>query len=75
MTTKATRGRPCRFNREQLAYICYEFYKAGKGKESREKVLNDLGISTAQFYKSMKKLNVEFFIRVDGGEVVPINGV
>ncbi|EDZ1879318.1 hypothetical protein GV936_13660 [Salmonella enterica] len=73
--TKSTRGRPCRFNEEQLAHICYEFYKAEKGKESREQVLNEHGISIAQFYKSLKKLNVEFFIRVNGGEITPINGV
>ncbi|HCO8269410.1 TPA: hypothetical protein OB795_001161 [Escherichia coli] len=48
MTTKATRGRPCRFDREQLAAIVKAYYQAPKGKAEKEQVLSEHGISIAQ---------------------------
>ncbi|EOX7140401.1 hypothetical protein ACPVBH_005414 [Escherichia coli] len=49
MTTKATRGRPCRFNAEQMADIAYAYYTADRGKEAKEQILSEHGISIAQF--------------------------
>lgn len=66
----STRGRPARFNHEQLAHIAYAYYTAGKGKAEKERVLSEHGISIAQFYKSLKKLDVKFFVQIGDGELV-----
>lgn len=66
MTTKATRGCPARFNREQLAAIVKAYYQAPKGKENKERVLNEHGLSIAQLYKSLHKVDLKFFVQVDG---------
>ncbi|EMW0060128.1 hypothetical protein ABIV32_001540 [Salmonella enterica subsp. enterica] len=73
--TTSTRGRPARFDVEQLAQIAYAYYQAGKGKTEKEQVLNEHGISIAQFYKSLKKLDVKFFVQVNGGELVEASSV
>lgn len=39
MTTKATRGRPARFTREQMADIAYAYYTADRGKEAKSRVM------------------------------------
>lgn len=69
------RGRPCRFNEEQLAQIAYAYYTAGKGKQEKERVLSEHGISVAQFYKSLHKLDLKFFVQVNGGEMVEATGM
>ncbi|EEQ2380549.1 hypothetical protein LXQ17_002648 [Escherichia coli] len=74
MTTKATRGRPCRFTDEQMADIAYAYYTADKGKESKEQILSEHGISIAQFYKNMKKLDVKFFVQIGNGQIVEATG-
>ncbi|EJH9451448.1 hypothetical protein NF858_004570 [Escherichia coli] len=74
MTTKATRGRPCRFDREQLAAIVKAYYQAPKGKVEKEQVLSEHGISIAQFYKSLHKVDLKFFVQVDG-EMVEATGI
>ncbi|EBN9228706.1 hypothetical protein CTN97_08315 [Salmonella enterica subsp. enterica serovar Litchfield] len=75
MMTKSTRGRPCRFNEEQLAHIAYAYYTAGKGKTEKERVLSEHGISIAQFYKSLHKLDLKFFVQVNGGDLVEATGI
>ncbi|CAD5752755.1 hypothetical protein E3M25_003409 [Escherichia coli] len=72
--TKATRGRPCRFTDEQMADIAYAYYTADKGKESKEQILSEHGISIAQFYKNMKKLDVKFFVQIGNGQIVEATG-
>ncbi|EBF4478513.1 hypothetical protein BET23_000666 [Salmonella enterica subsp. enterica serovar Virginia] len=74
MTIKSTRGRPCRFDREQLASIVKAYYQAPKGKEHKEQVLSEHGISIAQFYKSLHKVDLKFFVQVDG-ELVEATGI
>lgn len=74
MTTKATRGRPCRFDREQLAAIVKAYYQAPKSKAEKEQVLSEHGISIAQFYKSLHKVDLKFFVQVDG-EMVEATGI
>ncbi|ECW0786374.1 hypothetical protein F3Q20_02505 [Salmonella enterica subsp. enterica] len=67
MTMKnSNRGRPCRFTVEQLADIAKAYYSAPKGKEEKERVLSEHGISIAQFYKSLHKLDLKFFVQVNG---------
>lgn len=74
MTIKSTRGRPCRFDREQLASIVKAYYQAPKGKAEKEQVLSEHGISIAQFYKSLHKVDLKFFVQVDG-EMVEATGI
>lgn len=62
----SNRGRPCRFTVEQLADIAKAYYAAPRGKESKEQVLSEHGISVAQFYKSLHKLDLKFFVQVNG---------
>ncbi|EON3692502.1 hypothetical protein ACNDC9_000921 [Shigella sonnei] len=74
MTTKATRGRPARFTQEQMADIAYAYYTADRGKEAKEQILSEHGISIAQFYKNMKKLDVKFFVQIGNGQIVEATG-
>lgn len=68
------RGRPCRFTKEQLAQIAVAYYTAPKGREAKEQVLSEHGISIAQYYKSLPKLDIKFYIQVEGGEIVEATG-
>ncbi|EHO4621630.1 hypothetical protein KJV04_004452 [Salmonella enterica] len=68
------RGRPCRYTKEQLAQIAVAYYTAPKGREAKEQILSEHGISIAQFYKSLHKLDIKFFVQVEGGEVVEATG-
>ncbi|HDD9694655.1 TPA: hypothetical protein PBR05_004082 [Escherichia coli] len=63
MTTKATRGRPTRFTREQMADIAYAYYTADRGKEAKEQILSEHGISIAQFY-----------VQIGDGQIVEATG-
>ncbi|WP_222717610.1 hypothetical protein [Providencia sp. JUb39] len=64
------RGRPSRFTTEQLASITEAYYSAPKGKENKIRVLNEHGISIAQFYKAIEKLDIQFYVRVNGGDLI-----
>ncbi|EFM6507218.1 hypothetical protein CAA43_000828 [Escherichia coli] len=74
MITKATRGRPARFTREQMADIAYAYYTADRGKEAKEQILSEHGISIAQFYKNMKKLDIKFYVQIGDGQIVEATG-
>lgn len=75
MTTKATRGRPARFNQDELTQIAYAYYQAPRGRDEKEYILNEHGISIAQFYKAIKKLDVKFYVQIGDGEIVPATGL
>ncbi|HEK0666371.1 TPA: hypothetical protein SMP26_001863 [Proteus mirabilis] len=68
--TNSKRGRPSRFTTEQLAMIAEAYYSAPKGKENKIQVLNEHGISIAQFYKALEKLDIQFFVKVNDGELI-----
>ncbi|HBD5429301.1 TPA: hypothetical protein KKL41_002661 [Escherichia coli] len=67
-------GRPCRFTQEQMADIAYAYYTADRGKEAKEQILSEHGISIAQFYKNMKKLDIKFYVQIGDGQIVEATG-
>ena len=43
-------------------------------KEAKEQILSEHGISIAQFYKNMKKLDIKFYVQIGDGQIVEATG-
>ncbi len=70
MTTKAKRWTFTLIWRKWLSDIAYAYYTADRGKEAKEQILSEHGISIAQFYKNMKKLDIKFYVQIGDGQII-----